>query len=282
MSGDLNAVEKSIKDILIDFMFEKVMSTGFQASSTRGVQASPSTASGYGPSRDATEKQTKNRDDLANVKLIPSIMPNYILPLASVVSRDSVPMDFNYTLITAYLSKGIHTVGSKLGHIMTLNISDFNLGDCKNYAMLTPHKYLTKTMGKKSKIIPQPWTMDIVRSTILNIMKIPHFGRHQEVNGCVKVLLSLFHGSYLWMDKHITIDPALMHRIPGLSMQGPDPQEFYLGKAVDRAMAQKIKDTYGDVEKGKRGYKLASILNGTVCVACQLITGNLVRKNRPT
>jgi hypothetical protein len=33
-------------------------------------------------------------------------------------------------------------------------------------------------------------------------------------------------------------------------MQGPDPQDFYLGKATYHALAQKIKDTYGDVEKG--------------------------------
>jgi hypothetical protein len=45
----------------------------------------------------------------------------------------------------------------------------------------------------------------------------------------------------------------------GLSMQGPNPQEFYLGKSMDRALAQQIKDTYGDVEKGKGGYKVASI-----------------------
>jgi hypothetical protein len=36
------------------------------------------------------------------------------------------------------------------------------------------------------------------------------------------------------------------------------------------------------VEKGKRGYKVASIQDGTVCLAFQLITGKLVRKNRPT
>jgi hypothetical protein len=65
-------------------------------------------------------------------------------------------------------------------------------------------------------------------------------------------------------------------------MQGPDPQEFYRGKAVGRALTQKIKDTYGDVEKGKRGYKVASIQNGAVRLACQLIAGNIVRKNRPT
>jgi hypothetical protein len=45
---------------------------------------------------------------------------------------------------------------------------------------------------------------------------------------------------------------------------------------------QTIKDTYGNVEKGKRGYKVASIQNGTVHLAFQLIIGKLVRKNRPT
>jgi hypothetical protein len=65
-----------------------------------------------------------------------------------------------------------------LERISTLKINDYNLGYRKNYGTLAPYKYLTKTEGKKSKIIPQPWTMDIARSTILNIMKIPHFERH--------------------------------------------------------------------------------------------------------
>ena len=47
-------------------------------------------------------------------------------------------------------------------------------------------------------------------------------------------------------------------------------------------MAQRIKDTYGDVEKGTQGYKVASIQSGAVRLACQLIAGKLVRKNRPT
>jgi hypothetical protein len=45
---------------------------------------------------------------------------------------------------------------------------------------------------------------------------------------------------------------------------------------------QKIKDTYGDVEKGKQGYKVASTQNGTVHLSCKLIIGKIVRKNRPT
>jgi hypothetical protein len=117
--------------------------------------------------------------------------------------------------------------------------------------MLAPHKYLTKTTRKNSKIIPQPWTMDIAISTILNVMKIPHFGRHQEVNACVKILLPCYHGSYLWLDRRITIYPTLIHQITGLRMQGPDPQDFYPWKVVDRALMQRIKDTYDNVEKGK-------------------------------
>jgi hypothetical protein len=61
---------------------------------------------------------------------------------------------------------------------MMLKISEFNLGDQKNCGMLAPHKYLARTKGKKSNIIPHAWTMDIAKSTILNVMKIPHFGRH--------------------------------------------------------------------------------------------------------
>jgi hypothetical protein len=147
--------------------------------------------------------------------------------------------------------------------------------------MLTPYKYLTITKGKNSKIIPQSWTMNLTHSTLLNVMKIPHFRRHQEVNACVKLLLSCYHYGYLWLDHCITVDPTLIHRIIGLNMQGPNLQDFYLGKATDHALTQKISNTYGDVEKGTRGYKVASIQSGTIFLACQLIDGNLIRKNQP-
>jgi hypothetical protein len=169
-----------------------------------------------------------------------------------------------------------------LGQIPSLKNNDFNLGDRKNYAMLAPHRYLMKMTGKKARIVSQPWIKELAQSMILNVMKIPHFGRHQEVNACVKLLLSCYHGGYLWLDRHITVDPTLIHLITGLSMQGPDPQQFYPGKASDRSLAQRIKEAYNEVEKGKRGYKVASIQDGTVHLACQLIAGKLVRKNHPT
>jgi hypothetical protein len=116
--------------------------------------------------------------------------------------------------------------------------------------MLALYKYLTKKKGKNSKIIPQLWMMSLAQSTLLNVMKIPHFRRHQEFNGCVKLCISCYHGSYLWLDHRIIVDLTLIHRITRLSMQGPDPQDFYPGKSTNHALAQKIKDTYDDVEKG--------------------------------
>jgi hypothetical protein len=241
-------VEKLVEEVLIDMMAERVMSIGVQASSTRGVQASPSTARGSKPSQPVAEKRTKHKDDLANMKLIPTILPDYISPLVGAVSCDSVLRDFDYTMVNAYLPKGIHAVRMKQDKIVKLKFNNFNLGDHKNYSMLAPYKYLTKTKGKNSKIIPRPWTMNLTQSTLLNVMKIPHFGR--QVNACFKLLLSCYHGGYLWLDRRIIFDLTLIHRIIELSMQGSDPQDFHPRKASNRALTQRIKDTYGDVEKG--------------------------------
>jgi hypothetical protein len=115
MSEQLSALEESVKELLVELMNERVMSkrvmyVGVQASSMRGVKASSSTTHGSRLSRPSTEKRTKHRDDLENVKLIPTILFDYISPLAGMVSRDSVPRDFEYTMVTMYLPKGICVV----------------------------------------------------------------------------------------------------------------------------------------------------------------------------
>jgi hypothetical protein len=74
-----------------------------------------------------------------------------------------------------------------------------------------------------------------------------------------QVVVSCYHGGYLWLNCRITVDPTLINWIMGLSMQGPNPQEFYPRKSMDHALAQRIKETYGNVEKGTQGYKVDSI-----------------------
>jgi hypothetical protein len=157
MSDELSTIEKDVEEFLVDLMTERIMLmyTGVQASSMRGFPTSPSTARGFEPSRPSDEKRTKHQDDLANSKLILNILTSYISPLSGAVNRDSMPKDFEYTLVMAYLPKGILAVRANQDKIAALKFSNFNLGDRKVYNMLAPHKYLTRTKGNNSKIIPQ-------------------------------------------------------------------------------------------------------------------------------
>jgi hypothetical protein len=52
MSDEFSVAEKNVEEVMIDLMTERVMSmyASVQASLTRMVQASPSTACGAGPS----------------------------------------------------------------------------------------------------------------------------------------------------------------------------------------------------------------------------------------
>jgi hypothetical protein len=102
-----------------------------------------------------------------------------------------------------------------------------------------------RTKGQNLNITPQQWMMKLAQSTLLNVMKIPHFDKHQEVSACVKLLLASYHRGYLWLNHRITIDLTLINSIIRLSMQGPDPHEYYLGKTVDRTLSQNIKEAYG-------------------------------------
>ena len=95
MSDELNVAEKEVEEILIDLMTKRVMSEkgvsrGVQESSMRGLPSSSSTPRA-GPSRPVDEKRTNHRDDIANAKLIPSILPTYLTPLSSAINHDSVP-----------------------------------------------------------------------------------------------------------------------------------------------------------------------------------------------
>jgi hypothetical protein len=50
MFEEISAVEEFVKEILIEIMTKNLMSVDVQASSMRGVQASPSTTHKSGPS----------------------------------------------------------------------------------------------------------------------------------------------------------------------------------------------------------------------------------------
>jgi hypothetical protein len=133
MSDELTVVEELVTKFLLELMTERVMSErgvsiGIQASSMRGLLASPSTTHRARPS---CEKRTKHKDDLVNAKLILRILLAYLQPLSGAINRDSVPRDFEYVLVTAYLSKEVCTVCADQNKLAALKFSDFNLDDRK-------------------------------------------------------------------------------------------------------------------------------------------------------
>jgi hypothetical protein len=70
--------------------------------------------------------------------MILTILPTYIAHLSGVVNHDSVPRDFEYALVTAYLLNWICIVLTDQDKIVALKFSDLNLGDRK-FTTCSPH-----------------------------------------------------------------------------------------------------------------------------------------------
>ena len=51
--------------------------------------------------------------------------------------------------------------------------------------------------------IPHPWAQGLDKSRLLGLINMPHFGRLNEENACVKKLLACFHVGMLWLNKPI-------------------------------------------------------------------------------
>jgi hypothetical protein len=65
MASECSALEKSMEEILVELMTERVMSMGIHESSTSKLQASPSTGRRSGHT---IEKRSKHCNDLDNTK----------------------------------------------------------------------------------------------------------------------------------------------------------------------------------------------------------------------
>lgn len=237
MFGLPKNLELPIEDLVVDFMVEKQVTIGVASSSMGPARASPSTSR---RSPRQSEKCSKNQNDWATAQEIPSILPPYTPPLSGKIDCDIVSSSYDYVVFTTCIPKGVTISGAQLAFVPLLKYCNFNLEDKRNYALCALHRYLMLSSGWKPHLVPQPWTQQLDRSSILNVMKIPHFGRHQEVNVCVKLLLSSYHGGYFWLDHMIVIDTDLIARITGLSMKGPNPQQYYPGKTADKALAKRI------------------------------------------
>jgi hypothetical protein len=58
---------------------------------------------------------------------------------------------------------------------------------------------------------------------ILNLLHIPHFIWGKYVNKCIKKLLAVLYGGFLWMDELVSIDVELIMFIIELPSYGEKP-----------------------------------------------------------
>ena len=90
--------------------------------------------------------------------------------------------------------------GDLLGYADVAKFVDYNVGDSKRYPQFRPDQYLTIQKNPRTgadEYVPMEHVQILERSGLLNLLRIPHFGRGAEVNVVVRILISCIHGGYL-------------------------------------------------------------------------------------
>jgi hypothetical protein len=98
---------------------------------------------------------------------------------------------------------------------------------------------------------------------ILTLLDIMHFGRSEDINICVNLLLSCVHRGFLWLDRLVSIDTELIARIIGFLSKGKDPSPLFTDKTKEKALAERMKEKY-DTFIGARSLDVVSIKYDTV------------------
>jgi hypothetical protein len=97
-----------------------------------------------------------------------------------------------------------------------LRYSDHDVTDTDKFSKFTKQVYLdTVDIGHFIEPINQlkQWVAGLANTGIVSLLEIPHFG---NVNNCVKKLMEVTHGGYLWVEELVLIDIELITYITGL------------------------------------------------------------------
>jgi hypothetical protein len=98
------------------------------------------------------------------------------------------------------------------------------------------------------------------------MFNIPHFGQSNDVNACVKLLLTYVHGGYLWLDMPISIDTYLIARITCLPTQGKYPNSLFADKKTDKTLSEEMREKFHTV-RGVRGLDVSRIYDPKVRIS---------------
>ena len=114
-------------------------------------------------------------------------------------------------------------------------------------------------------------------SGLLNLLRLPHFGRGAEVNAVVRILLSCLHGGYLWVGNKVDLNVDLIDHITGLSKTGQHTTIDTIGKTKEPKLSPTLFSRY-PLQRGGRAYDIASISYKTLSFTASLLAGKLLTK----
>lgn len=152
--------------------------------------------------------------------------------------------DNTANLHTPLTPREVPILGDPCGRLHEVKFNDHDLADHDAFSELAPALYFdTIHEDDGITVVPQHWVCGLARSRLLNLLRMPHFGRYNITDHLAHQLLALIHNGCLWIRKRVPIDATLIHKIIGLPMQGPHPL-VKVGKKYEAATAMFVLETY--------------------------------------
>jgi hypothetical protein len=113
---------------------------------------------------------------------------------------------------------------------------------------------------------PKPWAIGLANIGILNLVEIPHFGRGKELNNCVKQLMAVLHGGFLWLEEPVSINKIIL-------------AQYLDDKTKKKSLVEEMKKTYV-IERGSHDIIIKRISDATTRMATKIMACKMLRKCR--
>jgi hypothetical protein len=133
------------------------------------------------------------------------------------------------TIVLPCIREGVKATPTLLGCVERLIYSDHDVSDTRKFLEFVSQVYMG-SLGKRPIkdlfLQPKKWVTCLTNIGIVNLVEISHFGRENYVNNCVKQLMAVLHGGFLWLEEPISIDVDLITFIIGLPSNDESPMQY--------------------------------------------------------
>jgi hypothetical protein len=123
------------------------------------------------------------------------------------------------------------------------------------------------------------WATGLANTTILDLLEIPHFVRGKEAKKCVKKLMTIFHGAFLWLKQPISIDIELITLITCMPSRGENLTQYLDDKSKKKSLDEEMKKTCG-IERGSCNIIIKRINNAMTQMETKILACKILRKFR--